>query len=40
MEGGKMWLSSQAEDFFDTGIQKLVPRYDKFFNSGGAYVEM
>jgi hypothetical protein len=25
MEGVKMWLSSQAADFFDTGIQKLIP---------------
>jgi hypothetical protein len=25
MEGVKTWLSSQAADFFDTGIQKLIP---------------
>jgi hypothetical protein len=25
MEGLKLWLSSQAADFFDTGIQKLIP---------------
>jgi hypothetical protein len=25
MEGVKMWLSSMAADFFDTGIQKLIP---------------
>jgi hypothetical protein len=25
MEGGKPWLSSQAADFFDTSIQKLIP---------------
>jgi hypothetical protein len=25
MEGVKMWLSSHAADFFDTGIQKLIP---------------
>jgi hypothetical protein len=25
MEGVKMWLSVQAADFFDTGIQKLFP---------------
>jgi histone-lysine N-methyltransferase SETMAR len=24
MEGIKMWLSSQAADFFNTGIQKLI----------------
>jgi hypothetical protein len=33
------WLQSQAADFYDTGIQKLVPRYDKCLNSGGEYVE-
>jgi hypothetical protein len=26
MEGVQTWLSSQAADFFDTGIQKLTPR--------------
>jgi hypothetical protein len=39
MEGVKTWLSSQAADFFDTGIQKLVPRYDKCHSSGGDYVK-
>jgi hypothetical protein len=39
MKGIKTWLSSQAADFFDTGIQKLISRYDKCFNSGGDYVE-
>jgi hypothetical protein len=33
-----MWLSSQAADF-DTGIQKLILRYDKCLNSCGDYVE-
>jgi histone-lysine N-methyltransferase SETMAR len=33
MEGVKTWLSSQAADFFDTGMQKLIPRYS------GDYVE-
>jgi hypothetical protein len=28
MKDVKIWLSSQAADFFDTGIQKLIPRYD------------
>jgi hypothetical protein len=37
MEGVKKWLNSQAADFFDTGIQKLVPRY-KCLSSGGDYV--
>jgi hypothetical protein len=39
MEGVKIWLSSQAEDFFDTGIQKLILLYDKCLNSGGDYME-
>jgi hypothetical protein len=34
----KTWLSSQATDFFNTGIQKLMLRY-KCLNSGGDYVE-
>jgi hypothetical protein len=25
----KTWLSSQAAQYFDTGIQKLIPRYEK-----------
>jgi hypothetical protein len=36
MEGVKMWLSSMVADFFDTGIQKLIPRY-RCLNSGGDY---
>jgi hypothetical protein len=40
MEGVKMWLSSEATDFFDTGIQKLIPQYDKYLNSGGDYTEI
>jgi hypothetical protein len=39
MEGDKMWLSSQAVDFFDTGIQKLTPQSDKCLNSGGDHIE-
>jgi hypothetical protein len=39
MEGVKTWLSSQAADFFDTGIQKLIPQYDNCFNSGSDYAE-
>jgi histone-lysine N-methyltransferase SETMAR len=38
MEVTTTWLISQAADFFDTGIQKLIPRY-KYLNSGGDYVE-
>jgi hypothetical protein len=26
-------------DIFDTGLQKLISKYDKCFNSGGDYVE-
>jgi hypothetical protein len=28
-----------AADFFGTGIQKLIPRYDKRLNSGSDYTE-
>jgi hypothetical protein len=38
MEGVKTWLSSQAADLFDAGINKLIPRY-KCLNSDGDYVE-
>ena len=33
------WLTSQAAAFYDEGIQKLVPRYDKCLNNSGDYVE-
>jgi hypothetical protein len=39
MEGVITWLSSQAADLFDTGIQKLIPQYNKCLNSGNDYVE-
>jgi hypothetical protein len=39
MEGVKTRLSSQVANFSDTGIQKLIPRYDKCLNSGGDHVE-
>jgi len=29
------WLTSQAAAFYEEGIQKLVPRYDKCLNIGG-----
>jgi hypothetical protein len=38
MESVETWLSSQAADFFDAGIQKLIPRHDKCLSSGGDYV--
>jgi hypothetical protein len=34
-----MWLSSQAADFFDTGIQKPIPQYNKCLSFGGDYLE-
>ena len=33
------WLTSQAAAFYEEGIQKLVPRYDKCLNNGSKYVE-
>jgi hypothetical protein len=39
MEGVKTWMSSHAAGFFDTGIQKLIPRYGKCLNSSDDYVE-
>jgi hypothetical protein len=39
IEGVKTRLSSQAADFFDPGIQKLIPEYDKYLISGGDYIE-
>ncbi|KAG8195681.1 hypothetical protein JTE90_003825 [Oedothorax gibbosus] len=33
------WLTSQAADFYEEGIQKPVQRYDKCLNIGGNYVE-
>jgi hypothetical protein len=38
-DGAKTRLSSRTADFFDTGIQKLIPRYDKCLNSDGDYVK-
>jgi histone-lysine N-methyltransferase SETMAR len=29
MEGVKTWLRSQVADFSNTGIQKLIPQYNK-----------
>lgn len=33
------WLTKQAADFFEEGLQKLIVRYDKCLNIGGNYVE-
>lgn len=35
----QQWLSNQAADFYEDGLQKLVLRYDKCLNIGGNYVE-
>ncbi|KMQ86389.1 transposase [Lasius niger] len=34
-----MWFNEQAADFYDSGIQKLVPRLNKCLDNGGDYVE-
>ena len=39
MDGINGWLSPLAAEFFEEGIQKLVPRYDKCLNRMGVYVE-
>ena len=33
------WFKGQAADFYESGIQKLVPRLNKCMNSAGDYVE-
>ena len=33
------WPTLQAAAFYEEGIHKLVPSYDKCLNNGGAYVE-
>jgi len=33
------WFKKQAADFYDSGIQKLVPRLNKCLHSAGDYVE-
>jgi hypothetical protein len=32
-------FKEQAVDFYDSGIQKLVPRLNKYLESAGEYVE-
>jgi len=34
-----MCFKGQAADFYDSGIQKLVPRLNKYLDSSGDYVE-
>jgi hypothetical protein len=33
------WFKGQAADFYDWGIQKLVPRLNKCLDCAGEYVE-
>jgi hypothetical protein len=33
------WFIGQAADFYDSVIQKLVPRNSKFLDNAGDYVE-
>jgi histone-lysine N-methyltransferase SETMAR len=33
------WFKGQAADFYDSGIQKLVPRLNKCLKNAGDYVE-
>jgi hypothetical protein len=33
------WFKGQAADFYDSGIQKLVPRLNKCLDNAGDYVE-
>ena len=33
------WFKGQAADFYDSGIEKLVPRLNKCLDSAGDYVE-
>jgi hypothetical protein len=38
-EASNTWFASQAASFYDAGIQKLVPCYDRCLNDGGNNVE-
>jgi hypothetical protein len=33
------WFKGQAAEFYDSGIQKLVPRLNKCLGNAGDYVE-
>jgi len=33
------WFKGQAADFYDSGIQKLVPGLNKYLDNAGDYVE-
>ena len=34
-----MWFKGLAADFYDSGIQKLFPRLNKYLDNAGDYVE-
>jgi hypothetical protein len=38
-EAVNTWFATKAASFYNTGIQKLVPRYHKCLNNGGNYVK-
>jgi hypothetical protein len=38
-EAMSTWFTSQAASFYDTGIQKLGPCYDRCLNNGANYIE-
>jgi hypothetical protein len=33
------WFKGQAADFYDSGIQKLVPRLHKYLHNAGDFVQ-
>jgi transposase len=39
MKSVKTWLSKHAAQIFVTGIQKLIPWYDKYLNYSNDYIE-
>jgi hypothetical protein len=36
---GMTWFKVQVADLYDSGIQKLLPRLNKYLDSAGDYVE-
>jgi hypothetical protein len=38
-EEAMTWLRGQVADFYDSGIQKLVPRLNKCLDNAGDFVE-
>ena len=38
-EEAMTWFKGQAADFYDSGIQKLVPKLNKCLDNAGDYVE-